>query len=327
MRIPVRATAIIAIACGATAGAAIAWTAASAPPQASAAGNVGAAIARSAPGRPGQSASATPSATPPVRVIGAPTGVQARGAVLADAATGTLLWSRGPDTELPIGSITKVMTALVVIRAGDLDREIQVPKGVIAYVSKYGGESAGLHPGDVLTAQELLEAMLIPSGCDAAYTLATAYGPGMTAFLGKMNATARQLGMLHTHFTSPDGLPYPTEYSTYSTPADLLTLGLAAMKSAVFRSIVAQPFYQLTKGPGHHAYWWNNTNDLIGSYPGANGIKTGYTDAALHCLLFSASRGGLNLIGVVLGSPATSPAAGAEAAAKILNWGFSLPRT
>ena len=325
MRIPVRATVIIATAVGVTAGAAIAWTAAYAPPKASAAGSIGAAIARSAPRRAWASASATPS--PPVHVIGAPAGVQAKGAVLADVATGTRLWSRGLDTELPIGSITKVMTALVVIRAGDLNREIQVPKSVIAYVSKYGGESAGLHPGDVLTAQDLLEAMLIPSGCDAAYILATAYGPGMTAFLAKMNATARQLGMLHTHFTSPDGLPYPTEYSTYSTPADLLTLGRAAMKSAVFRSIVAQPFYQLTKGPGHHAYWWNNSNDLIGSYPGANGIKTGYTDAALHCLLFSASRGGLNLIGVVLGSPATSPAAGAEAAAKILNWGFSLPRT
>jgi serine-type D-Ala-D-Ala carboxypeptidase (penicillin-binding protein 5/6) len=327
MRIPVRATAIIATAGGVAAAAIIAWAVATAPPKASAAGSVGMAIARSASGHLRPSPSATPSATPPVRVVGAPAGVQAKGGVLADASTGTVLWSRGLNAELPIGSITKVMTALVVIRAGDLNREIQVPKAVIGYVTKYGGESAGLHPGDVLTAQQLLAAMLIPSGCDAAYTLANAYGPGMPAFLAKMNATARQLGMLHTHFTSPDGLPYPTEYSTYSTPADLLTLGMAAMKSAAFRSIVAQPFYQLPKGPGHHAYWWNNTNDLIGSYPGANGIKTGFTDAALHCLLFSASRDGLNLIGVVLGSPATGPAAGAEAAAKALNWGFSLPRT
>ena len=328
MRIPARVTAI-AIACGVIAATVIAWSAANSatrsPPAVS---EVGAAVARSAarsprPSRP----SATPSVKPPVRIIGAPTGVQAKAAVLADANTGTVLWSRGLDTELPIGSITKVMTALVVIRAGDLNREIRVPKAVIAYVSKYGGESAGLIPGDVLTAQELLEALLIPSGCDAAYTLAMAYGSGMPAFLAKMNETARQLGMLHTHFTSPDGLPYPTEFATFSTPADLLTLGMAAMKSAVFRSIVAQSFYQLHKGPGHHAYWWNNTNDLIGSYPGATGIKTGFTDAALHCLLFSASRGGLNLIGVVLGSPATSPAAGAIAAGKVLNWGFGLPRT
>ena len=87
--------------------------------------------------------------------------------------------------------------------------------------------------------------MLLPSGSDAAYTLATSYGPGMKAFLARMNATARQLGMLHTHFTSPDGLPYPTEHSTYSTPADLLRLGLAAMKLPVFRTIVATRSYLL----------------------------------------------------------------------------------
>jgi D-alanyl-D-alanine carboxypeptidase (penicillin-binding protein 5/6) len=324
MRIP--RVAAIAVACGVAAGAVIAWSAVATPHASpSAVGDVAPAVARSA--ARGPRPSPRPSATPPVRVVGTPAGVQAKAAVLADASTGTVLWSRGLDTELPIGSITKVMTALVVIRAGNLNREIKVPRSVIAYVSKYGAESAGLHPGDVLTAQELLEAMLLPSGCDAAYTLALAYGPGMNGFLAKMNATARQLGMLHTHFTSPDGLPYPTEFSTYSTPADLLTLGLAAMKSAAFRSIVAQPFYQLRKGTGHHAYWWNNDNGLIGTYQGATGIKTGFTDAALHCLLFSATRDGLNLIGVVLGSPATSPDAGAVAAAKVLNWGFGLPRT
>jgi D-alanyl-D-alanine carboxypeptidase (penicillin-binding protein 5/6) len=260
-------------------------------------------------------------------VTGVPRRVRARGAVLADAATGTLLWSRSLNAERPIGSITKVMTALVVIRAGDLGRKIRVPKAVIGYVRKYGGDSAGLRPGNILTAQQLLEAMLLPSGCDAAYTLAMAYGPGMRAFLAKMNATAKQLGLTRTHFTSPDGLPYPTEYSTYSTPRDLAVLGLAAMKSPVFRSIVAQRTYRIAKGPGHRAYFWPNTNDLIGSYPGADGIKTGYTDAALHCLLFEATRGGMTLIGDVLGSPATGPASGAQAAARILNWGFSLHRT
>jgi D-alanyl-D-alanine carboxypeptidase (penicillin-binding protein 5/6) len=102
------------------------------------------------------------------------------------------------------------------------------------------------------------------------------YGRALPAFLAKMNAMAVQLGMPQTHFTSPDGLPYPTEYSTYSTPADLLTLGMAAMKLPAFRSIVAQRFYNLPKSRGlHHAYWWGNTNDLIGSYQGADGVKTG----------------------------------------------------
>jgi len=277
--------------------------------------------------RRGRAKPASRPASPGVVVAGAPSGVKARGGVLANAATGGVLWSRDADTERPMGSITKVMTALVVFQAGDLNRLIQVPKAVIGYVDKYGADSAGLHPGDTLTAQDLLEAMLLPSGCDAAYTLATAYGPGMPAFLAKMNATAQRLGMTHTHFTSPDGLPYPTEYSTYSTPSDLLTLGLAAMKYPVFRSIVAQQIFQIPKGPGHHHYWWQNTNDLIGTYPGADGIKTGFTNAALHCLLFEVTRGGLTLIGDVLGSPATGPASGADAATRVLNWGFSLKRT
>lgn len=269
---------------------------------------------------------ATPT-QPPLVVTGAPSNMQLKAGALEDAATGTLIWSQGLNTELPMGSITKVMTALVVIDSGPLTREIQVPPSVVAYVNQYGGNSAGLQPGDVLTAQELLEAMLLPSGCDAAYTLAMAYGPGMPAFLAKMNAMAKKLGMLHTEFTSPDGLPYPTEYSTFSTPADLITLGQAAMASPAFSAIVAQQNYTLPAGPGHHAYSWANDNSLVGSYPGADGIKTGYTNAALHCLLFEASRNGLTLIGVVLGAPATGPDSGAQQAAQILNWGFSLRRT
>jgi D-alanyl-D-alanine carboxypeptidase (penicillin-binding protein 5/6) len=326
MRIPVRVTVTAAVG-GIVVGGTIAWATAGspAPAPASAVGNTRPAAVRPHPARP--SPSATPSAPSPVQIVGSPGNVKALGGELAVATTGSLLWSRDQETERPIGSITKVMTALVVMQAGDLSREIRVPQSVLAYVAKYGANSAGLHPGDVLTTQQLLEAMLLPSGCDAAYTLALAYGPGMPAFLDKMNAMAKQLGMLHTHFTSPDGLPYPTEFSTFSTPADLVTMGLAAMKLPAFRAIVDQQFYQIKKGPGHHAYWWNNTNDLIGSYPGAEGIKDGFTNAALHCLLFEASRGGVTLIGDVLGSPATGPASGADAAAQVLNWGFGLPHT
>jgi D-alanyl-D-alanine carboxypeptidase (penicillin-binding protein 5/6) len=307
---------------------------ASSTPPASHGGQPAASRAPSAPPtiqpavEPGQS---TPAQAAPVQAVpgylevdSAPRRIPAEGAALADLANRQLLWSRDLDTELPMGSITKVMTALIVVQSGDLSREIRIPKSVLNYVAKYQAESAGLHPGDIVTAQDLLEAMLLPSGCDAAYVLALTYGPGMPAFLAKMNATAQELGMTHTHFTSPDGLPYPTEHSTYSTPRDLVTLGMAAMLSPVIRSIVRQSFFHLRKGPHHHSYWWDNTNDLIGSYPGADGIKTGYTDAAKHCLLFEATRGGRTLIGVVLGSPVTGPDEGAIAAARLLNWGFGL---
>ena len=276
--------------------------------------------APSTPSRP------RPSASLMIEVAGAPGGVKAKGAVLADAATGQLLWGRDVDTERPMASVTKVMTALLVLQGGHLGRQIQVPKAAFSYAWKYGGETAALRPEDVLTAQELLEALLLPSGADAAYTLANAYGPGLDAFVARMNATAAQMGMKDTHFTSPDGLPYPTETSTYSTPSDLLTLGLAAMRYPAFRSIVDLRFYHLPKGRGHHEYWWDNTDGLIGSYPGAVGIKSGYTDDAGHCLLFEAVRNGRALIGVVLDSPATGPAAGAQDAGRMLNWGFRLPR-
>jgi D-alanyl-D-alanine carboxypeptidase (penicillin-binding protein 5/6) len=278
-----------------------------------------------APSRPpAATARPSPTASPVIQVTGAPGGVKAKGAVLADAATGQLLWGRDLDTERPMASVTKVMTALLVLQGGDLGRQIRVPKAAFDYAWKYGGETAALHPGDVLTAQQLLAALLLPSGADAAYTLADAYGPGLDAFVARMNAAAARMGMAHTHFTSPDGLPYPTGTATYSTPSDLLTLGLAAMRYPVFRSVVDLRFYHLPKGRGHHQYWWDNTDGLIGSYRGAVGIKTGYTDVARHCLLFEAVRNGRALIGVVLGSPATGPAAGAQDAEKMLNWGFQL---
>jgi len=273
---------------------------------------------------PATPSSPRPPTGPVIKVTGAPGGVKAKGAVLADAATGQVLWGRGVDTERPMASVTKVMTALLVLESGDLGREIRVPKAAFVYAWKYGGETAALRPGDVLTAQELLAALLLPSGADAAYTLANAYGPGLNAFVARMNATAARMGMSHTHFTSPDGLPAPTETSTYSTPWDLLTLGLAAMKYPAFRSIVNLWFYHLPKGHGHHEYWWDNTDELIGSYQGAVGIKTGYTDDAGHCLLFAAIRNDRALIGVVLDSPATGPAAGAQDAEQMLNWGFRL---
>jgi D-alanyl-D-alanine carboxypeptidase (penicillin-binding protein 5/6) len=212
----------------------------------------------------------------------------------------------------------------VVIQAGNLGRKITVPASAVSYVASHGASSAGLHAGDVLTARLLLDAMLLPSGCDAAYVLATAYGPGRAVFVAKMNAEAGQLGLAKTHFANFDGLPYPTPRATYSTPADLLALGRAAMALAAFRATVDRRAYHLASGNGHHAYTWRNTNLLLGSYAGADGIKTGFTLAAGYCLLFEAQRGTSLLIGVVLHSTATTPGARFTDARRMLNWGFSI---
>lgn len=259
-----------------------------------------------------------PVAAPPEPAIGV------LGGELTSAATGTPVWGQAVDVRRPMGSITKVMTALVVLQAGDLNRKIEVTKAAVRYVNRDGASSAGLIRGDVLTARQLLAAMLIPSGCDAAYLLATAYGPGRPAFIAKMNATAAKLGMTSTHFTSFDGMPYPTERSTYSTPADLVTLGSAAMKYPLFRAIVALRLYRLPVTAGHHRYVWRQTNKLVGSYRGALGIKTGDTKAAGNCLLFEARRRGVTLIGVVLhASPTSNPGSAIVAARRLLNWAFS----
>ncbi|KZM70283.1 D-alanyl-D-alanine carboxypeptidase family protein [Nocardia terpenica] len=251
-----------------------------------------------------------------------PDGVQAPEAELADGNTGAPRWSRQADTPAPIGSITKVMTALVVINAGDLDRAVTVPPGIIDYNSRYGASTAGLVPGEVLTARQLLYAMMLPSGCDAAYTLAEAYGPGQAGFIAAMNDTAHQLGLAGTHFTDPSGLPNPTDYSTYSTPADLVTLGLRAMSLPVFRDIVRSQTYHLPAGPAHREHVWQTTNLLLHDYPGTAGIKTGSTDAAGTCLLFEAIRAGQPLIGVVLHSSPDDDAAAANDAVRLLNWGY-----
>jgi D-alanyl-D-alanine carboxypeptidase (penicillin-binding protein 5/6) len=317
-------------------GAVLAATMATAPASATPTGTMpGSARPANAPPASALPASALPASALPASALpaaalasgpatAAPAGVRALGADLADAGTGQLLWGRDPDTKRPIGSVTKVMTALVVIQAGNLGRKITVPASAVSYVASHGASSAGLRAGDVLTTRQLLDAMLLPSGCDAAYVLATAYGPGRAAFVAKMNAEARQLGLAKTHFANFDGLPYPTPRATYSTPASLIGLGRAAMAQAAFRAAVDRRAYHLAGRNGHHAYTWRNTNLLLGSYAGADGIKTGFTKAAGYCLLFEARSGTGVLIGAVLHSTATKPGARFTGARRMLSWGFSM---
>jgi D-alanyl-D-alanine carboxypeptidase (penicillin-binding protein 5/6) len=263
----------------------------------------------------------------PARAAGArPAGVVSRWAELANEATGQDLWSRSSVTERPMGSITKVMTAYVVIEAGGLNRVITVPSGIAAYDAG-GASTAGLRPGEKLTARQLLYAMLLPSGCDAAYTLATAYGAGRgrAGFIARMNAAARKFGLTKTHFSDFSGLPYPGAYTTYSTARDLVSLGRDVMRLALFRRIVATRVFRLAATGGHGGHVWKNLNPLLGRFPGAIGIKTGFTPAAGECMLFAATRNGRTLIGVVLDSSSSASALDASAsdAAAMLNWGFS----
>jgi D-alanyl-D-alanine carboxypeptidase (penicillin-binding protein 5/6) len=253
-----------------------------------------------------------------------PSGVLAPYAYLADA-TGADLWSRSSAVSRPMGSIAKVMTAYVAIKAGTPKQVITVPQAIVAYDRDNDASTAGLVPGETLTTWDLLVALLLPSGCDAAYTLAAHYGPGTSRFIAKMNAAAASLRLTRTHFTDFSGLPIPGEYSTYSSAGNLVTLGRAAMRLPELRQIVAMTSYNLPAGNGHRAHSWRTLNPLLGHYPGAVGIKTGYTAAAGDCLLFEATQGTRTLTGVVLHSSSSRTGLGVAAsdAEKMLNWGFA----
>jgi len=286
-------------------------------------GIVLAAVVASAPAA--RAGSAGPTAVKPATfrlTTASPTGIHAVAAELADPVTGKTLWSRRKFAEFPIASLTKVMTALIVIRADHLNTRITITQADVDYVLAYGTSSAGLYVGDVLTARQLLYAMLLPSGADAAAALADRYGPGWPAFIRKMNALAARLGLHRTHFSTFDGI-FDTDEST---PRNLLGLGEAAMRLPAFRAVVKRRSYWLPAGPHHHSYLWRNTNLLLGGYPGLIGIKTGWTPDAGECLLFEATHGTHVLIGIVLNSAPTKTGASFADAARMLNWGFALRR-
>lgn len=253
-----------------------------------------------------------------------PGAITAPYAEIEDSATGSELWGQSENTQVPMGSITKVMTAIVVLQSAglNLNQLNTVPSGIVDYDNKYGASTAGLVPGQRLTTLQLLYALLVPSGCDAAYTLAQAYGPGLDGFIAKMNATAASLGLTNTHFTDFSGLPDPTEYSTYSTPSDLIQLGRIAMRIPLFAQIVKTSTYHVDAVTGEHpAFTWNTTNPILGKYPGTEGIKTGSTNAAGDCLLFEAVKGNKDIIGVVLDDPSWSVVA--TDSETLLNYGFT----
>ncbi len=286
---------------------------------AAAAGPAGGTAAVLASASPGPVASSTVAKTTPA-------GVTAAAAELVNATTGRILWTRNMNTERPMASITKVMTALVVIKAGEPGRKIRVTTAAEDYGRSYVPSEAGFHPGDVLTTRQVLEGLLLPSGSDAAYLLATTYGPGWPAFVRKMNAEARQLRMTRTHYANFDGLPWPTERTTYTTARDVILLAEAAMKLPAFRQIVAQHAHVIAATRQHHRYYWANTNLLLRQYPGVLGIKTGFTEGAGYCLLFAARRYGTELLGVALDSTRTDPQTRFTAAARMLSWGFDVAR-
>ncbi|AJP02781.1 D-alanyl-D-alanine carboxypeptidase [Streptomyces cyaneogriseus subsp. noncyanogenus] len=265
----------------------------------------------------------------PAQAATAPT-IAAKGGFVMNNATGKSLYTKAADTKRSTGSTTKIMTAKVVLSQPNLnlDAKVTIQKAYSDYIVSKTASSARLIVGDKVTVRQLLYGLMLPSGCDAAYALADKFGTGSTraarvkSFIGKMNTTAKSLGLKNTHFDSFDGIG---NGANYSTPRDLTKLASSAMKSSTFRTIVKTKKYTaktVTKtGSTRTMAPWVNTNTLLNNYSGTIGVKTGSGPEAKYCLVFAATRNGKTVIGTVLAS--TSATQRETDAKKLLTYGFS----
>jgi len=240
--------------------------------------------------------------------------VSARSAILVDGRTGRVLWEKAPRSRRPIASTTKIMTATLILERMPLDRVVKVP----AAATRTPLVREGLRRGERVPAWKLLEGLLIFSGNDDACALATAAAGSKPRFVRLMNAKARALGLHDTHFTSVSGV---VDRGNYSSAWDLAALTRYALRDARFRKTVATKIAHVRWSAPTFAKVYVNKNQLLRSYRGADGVKTGWTTLAGHCLVASAHRGGRGLVAVLLHSADPS-----RDARRLLNFGFALPR-
>ncbi|MEI8060914.1 MAG: D-alanyl-D-alanine carboxypeptidase family protein [Candidatus Berkelbacteria bacterium] len=241
---------------------------------------------------------------------------------LVDGETGAVLLSKNPNTHVPIASTTKIMAAVVALENYKLDDVVTVPLKATQQIPTV----VNLRSGEKISVSELLHCLLIKSGNDSAYALGafmnkTGDNEGYQIFVDKMNAKAKELGMNDTHYMDPAGL----SDDGYSSAADLATITRYALKNPTFREIVDTQNYVATNTTKTIFHPIENSNRLVTSYqyPGAIGVKTGFTDAASHCLVGAATRNNHTLIAVILGTFANTAPASADEARKLLDWGFT----
>ena len=217
----------------------------------------------------------------------------ARAACLIDFDSGLYLFEKNKDEALPPASLTKLMTALVVLDNFSLDQVIAVGQ------PENYGQIMGLKEKEIISVGHLLDALLIFSANDAAYALADAYPGGRAAFIAEMNRRAKELGLTNTHFTNPNGRYDPNHYST---AADLAKLAMVAWRREEIRRTVAQKEKVVCDVSGEICHPLFSTNELLGFFPGTLGLKTGFTEEAGECFIGFFEENGRRFLSVVLGS-------------------------
>lgn len=222
------------------------------------------------------------------------TDVSAKGAILIEADSGEIIYEKNIDQKMPMASTTKIMTAILIIEGGNLDKPIKITNDAVGVE----GSSIYLKEGEIFTKKELLYALLLESANDSAVALALDFAGGVDEFTILMNKKANELALVSTHFENPHGLDGDEHYTT---PKDLAYLTKYAMSNPIFCEIVSTKKATIGKGEGKR--YLVNHNKLLRLYEGTNGVKTGFTKKSGRCLVSSCERDGVKLICVSLNAP------------------------
>lgn len=242
-------------------------------------------------------------------------GLNAKSAILMEESTGNILYESNPDERLPIASVTKVMTMLLIMEAIDsgkisLDDMVTVSENAMSY----GGSTMFLETGEQLTVNDMLKGIAVASANDGCVAMAEHLAGSESAFVDMMNEKAKELGMENTHFMNTNGLD---EEDHYSSARDVAIMSRELMKHETIFNYTSIWMDTLRGGKFQLA----NTNKLIRFYDGANGLKTGSTSKALCCLSAAAKRNDMQLIAVVLGAPTSAERF--ASAKSLLDYGFA----
>lgn len=222
--------------------------------------------------------------------------ISAKSVLMYDLTTNKTLYERDSTTRRPMASITKIMTAII-----SLENRPRQNRYVVHADNLVGEDSMGLTSGEVLTLEDLLYGLMLPSGNDAAEVLASNSPLGRQGFIKAMNDKAKSLGLTDTSYSNPSGLQ--GDGVQYTTAADLLVITRYALDTfPIFAKIVSTPEHDIIETTNHKAYHLANETNLLTTYPGVRGVKTGYTPEAGLCLVTYLDYSGHKIIGIVLAS-------------------------